>query len=249
MPLTAKGAKIRKSMEKTYGSKKGKQVFYASKNAGKISGVDRQLVMDQWALVEQAFFDGTFDAPSMPAKPKKMTRVSVSPAKIGHRMADIGPGGKEYNVKTGGAWTAAHEAAYQKNKKLGRDAPTSLTRRYHPITAVGGFPYETRKENRAVQRGQEAKIASKVDKALNKYVPRIQRSEQMAQTRNQQGMSVRSGYHNWRAGRNAKKAINAINRAGFKGGGTVSPQSGQNVLSWALNKPRPYGPTPANNER
>ena len=41
MPLTKKGKEIMKSMGKTYGSKKGKQVFYASKNAGKISGVDK----------------------------------------------------------------------------------------------------------------------------------------------------------------------------------------------------------------
>jgi hypothetical protein len=41
MPMTKKGKKIMKSMEKTYGKKKAKQVFYASKNAGKIKGVDK----------------------------------------------------------------------------------------------------------------------------------------------------------------------------------------------------------------
>lgn len=42
MPMTSKGQKILSSMEKTYGSeKKAKQVLYASKNAGKISGIDR----------------------------------------------------------------------------------------------------------------------------------------------------------------------------------------------------------------
>lgn len=41
MPLTAKGAKIMANMVKTYGSaKKAERVFYASRNAGKISGVD-----------------------------------------------------------------------------------------------------------------------------------------------------------------------------------------------------------------
>ena len=41
MPLTAKGEKILKSMEKTYGSeKKAEQVLYASKNAGEITGID-----------------------------------------------------------------------------------------------------------------------------------------------------------------------------------------------------------------
>jgi len=41
MPLTEKGQKIMKSMKDKYGSKKGKEVFYASKNKGKIKGVDK----------------------------------------------------------------------------------------------------------------------------------------------------------------------------------------------------------------
>ena len=41
MPLTKKGAKIKKAMKKTYGAKKGEEVFYASRNAGKIKGVDK----------------------------------------------------------------------------------------------------------------------------------------------------------------------------------------------------------------
>lgn len=41
MPLTAKGEEILAAMQKEYGSEKGKQVFYASKNAGKITGIDR----------------------------------------------------------------------------------------------------------------------------------------------------------------------------------------------------------------
>jgi hypothetical protein len=40
MPLTKKGAKIKAAMSKEYGPKKGEQVFYASKNAGKIKGVE-----------------------------------------------------------------------------------------------------------------------------------------------------------------------------------------------------------------
>jgi hypothetical protein len=41
MPLTEKGEKIKGAMQSQYGAEKGEQVFYASKNAGKISGVDR----------------------------------------------------------------------------------------------------------------------------------------------------------------------------------------------------------------
>lgn len=42
MPLTKKGAKIANAMLKEYGAKKGKQVFYASKNKGTIKGVEKK---------------------------------------------------------------------------------------------------------------------------------------------------------------------------------------------------------------
>ena len=41
MPLTKKGTKIMRSMKKQYGAKKGKRVFYASANKGKIKGVHK----------------------------------------------------------------------------------------------------------------------------------------------------------------------------------------------------------------
>lgn len=42
MPFTKKGRKIMAAMRKTYGAAKAKRVFYASRNAGKIRGVDRK---------------------------------------------------------------------------------------------------------------------------------------------------------------------------------------------------------------
>jgi hypothetical protein len=42
MPLTSKGRKIKRAMSKTYGKKKGTRVFYASINAGKISGAHKR---------------------------------------------------------------------------------------------------------------------------------------------------------------------------------------------------------------
>ena len=42
MPLTKKGKKIMTAMKKQYGGKKGKQVFYASQNAGKIKGTHKR---------------------------------------------------------------------------------------------------------------------------------------------------------------------------------------------------------------
>jgi hypothetical protein len=40
MPLTQKGEEIEQKMKEQYGPEKGEQVFYASRNAGTISGVD-----------------------------------------------------------------------------------------------------------------------------------------------------------------------------------------------------------------
>lgn len=47
MPLTSKGQKIMSAMTSEYGAKKGKQVFYASRNAGKIKGVDPESVVSK----------------------------------------------------------------------------------------------------------------------------------------------------------------------------------------------------------
>jgi hypothetical protein len=42
VPLNKKGKCIKKAMQKTYGKKKGKQVFHASRNKGSIKGVERK---------------------------------------------------------------------------------------------------------------------------------------------------------------------------------------------------------------
>jgi hypothetical protein len=39
MPLTKKGEKIKRAMQKQYGKDKGRAVFYASENKGTIKGV------------------------------------------------------------------------------------------------------------------------------------------------------------------------------------------------------------------
>ena len=41
MPLTKKGRKIRRAIQKKYGKKKAEKIFYASRNSGRIKGVDR----------------------------------------------------------------------------------------------------------------------------------------------------------------------------------------------------------------
>ena len=42
MPLNEKGKKIMKYMKKQYGTKQEEAVFYASKNKGKIKGVEKK---------------------------------------------------------------------------------------------------------------------------------------------------------------------------------------------------------------
>ncbi len=41
MPLTKKGAKILKKMRKTYGAKRGKEIFYKSQRKGTIKGTHK----------------------------------------------------------------------------------------------------------------------------------------------------------------------------------------------------------------
>lgn len=41
MPLTEKGKKIKASMKKQYGAKKGEEVFYASQNKGTVKGTHK----------------------------------------------------------------------------------------------------------------------------------------------------------------------------------------------------------------
>jgi hypothetical protein len=62
MPLTSKGAEIKSAMENQYGKEKGEQVFYASKNAGKITGVDRGDAEDSIAERKQGGEEETIEA-------------------------------------------------------------------------------------------------------------------------------------------------------------------------------------------
>lgn len=53
MPLTKKGNKIMANMQSEYGGKKGKSVFYASRNSGKIKGVDRKKKGKKYSYKEE----------------------------------------------------------------------------------------------------------------------------------------------------------------------------------------------------
>lgn len=58
MPLTDKGKKIMNAMKKEYGPKKGEAVFYASRNKGKIKGVEK-------AAMGRAMFKETTSKPGL----------------------------------------------------------------------------------------------------------------------------------------------------------------------------------------
>ena len=52
MPMTKKGKKIMAAMKMQYGEKKGKNVFYASKNKGTIKGVDKGKKADRSMMMK-----------------------------------------------------------------------------------------------------------------------------------------------------------------------------------------------------
>jgi hypothetical protein len=70
-PLTPKGEKILKNMEKQYGKEKGEQVLYASKNAGKIKGIDEAASVPGQVDGEDAMTAAERDALNKAQKPNK----------------------------------------------------------------------------------------------------------------------------------------------------------------------------------
>lgn len=69
MPLTKKGSKIMGAMMEEYGAKKGKKVFYASKNKGTIKGVEKKVHMS--GMSEHMMVDcaqGKRNSKTMPMK-------------------------------------------------------------------------------------------------------------------------------------------------------------------------------------
>jgi hypothetical protein len=71
MPLTSKGKEVMKSMKRTYGGKKGEQVFYATANAGKLEGVEKEQELKKGGRVRKA---------SKSTKPKTKSKSRVNEA-------------------------------------------------------------------------------------------------------------------------------------------------------------------------
>jgi len=85
MPLTAKGKKILKAMQRPkgkggYGKEKGKEVFYASQNKGTINGVEKK------AIATKDYPQGTFYyEPDVSDKAKALAQMFV------HKQKDVPP--------------------------------------------------------------------------------------------------------------------------------------------------------------
>ena len=59
-----------------------------------------------------------------------MVKVSVPPEKLGYKVADIGPGGKEYNVQTYGAYKEALDLVGQEDADIDNDGDTDKSDKY-----------------------------------------------------------------------------------------------------------------------
>lgn len=71
MPLTGKGKEIMSNMKEQYGSEEGERVFYASKNAGNISGVD--------AVPATPVGSSQAVGPTQPASPLDSLPMTIGP--------------------------------------------------------------------------------------------------------------------------------------------------------------------------
>lgn len=93
MPLTNKGTEILSAMQKKYGEEKGKSVFYASKNSGKITGVDAaDMNGEEWEALEKLFGEWIAEEKKEPehgASDAEPLYASV-PAKSARRYDDNG---------------------------------------------------------------------------------------------------------------------------------------------------------------
>jgi hypothetical protein len=64
------------------------------------------------------------------AKKKPMVKISVPEKKLGYKVADIGPDGKEHNVKTYGAYKEALDPVGQEDADIDNDGDTDKTDKY-----------------------------------------------------------------------------------------------------------------------
>ena len=99
MPLTPKGKKIMASMRKQYGSEKGEEVFYASKNKGTIKGVEKTEETKPMSyiqkLLEMKRDPAKANEPDGPKTPyRSVSGGKTGDISTGNRLIKPGPSGR-----------------------------------------------------------------------------------------------------------------------------------------------------------
>lgn len=113
MPLTSKGSKILAAMQAEYGEKKGKEVFYASKNAGKISGIDaKDMAPEKFERLKRDFAEWLDE--------EKAEREHANDA----MQVDFGPKtGRKYDPQNGFLHVRCHISKACVNPYRGEEIP------------------------------------------------------------------------------------------------------------------------------
>lgn len=98
MPLTRKGRRILDSMRKQYGSKKGEEVFYASKNKGTIEGVEETEETKPMSYLKKLLEKKDLAKANEPDGPKTPYRYvsggRTGDISTGNRLIQPGPSGR-----------------------------------------------------------------------------------------------------------------------------------------------------------
>jgi hypothetical protein len=105
MPLNAKGKKILASMEKKYGKKKGKTVFYAMENSGKLKRIKKAYSGDfMTAETSSSMYDSGKAAAQllnkMAPKGEKLAYINNREAELLKRMGGAGKNINETGIKS-----------------------------------------------------------------------------------------------------------------------------------------------------
>ena len=99
------------------------------------------------------------------AKKKPMVKISVPEKKLGYKVTDIGPGGKEHNVKTYGAYKEALDPVGQEDADIDNDGDTDKSDKYlHKRRKAVGKAIATRKESFSDWRQDLVEVMDEVEK-------------------------------------------------------------------------------------
>ena len=106
----------------------------ARKRAEALNKEEFEIIVN--ALIEEGYdlssytWDEMYEVCLDEAKKKPMIKVAVNPEKLGYKVADIGPDGKEHNVKTYGAYKEALDPVGQEDDDIDNDGDTDRSDKY-----------------------------------------------------------------------------------------------------------------------